>query len=162
MADDYTDCEVSGIDLSPVQTVFVPPNCTFYVGNVLEGLFFHEDKFDLIQSRAIMAGIPADGWVSYLQEVKRMLKPGGWVQLVEIDPFLKCDDGSLPEDSAMKFYTSVISEVVERKNGCLCAGLGLKQPEFLKEAGFINIKENHKRAPTGWAEGMISSRHHLH
>lgn len=100
-----------------------------------------------------MAGIPGHAWVLFSSEILRLLKPGGWVQLVEIDPFPKCDDGSLPEDSAVRVYASVISEVVEGKHGCVCSGLGSKQVGFLREAGFVNITEKHKKAPTGWTEG---------
>jgi len=41
-------------------------------------------------------------WPAYLQEIYRILKPGnGWAQCGEMDPMVRCDDGSVPADAAL-------------------------------------------------------------
>ena len=48
-----------------------------------------------------MAGVTTEQWPVYMKEVYRILKPGnGWVQCSE-PSLLECDDGSVPEDSAL-------------------------------------------------------------
>src|ERR1700719_140566 len=72
-----------GVDISPIQPVYVPGNCSFYLENALNGLSFHDQKFDLVQSRCLGAGIPDRNWRSYFREIWRVTKPGGWVQWIE-------------------------------------------------------------------------------
>src|SRR5438046_8327707 len=61
VADTYNG-KVYGVDISPIQDNLVPGNCVFYLGNVLEGLHFEDQEFDLVQSRCIGAGIPDNQW----------------------------------------------------------------------------------------------------
>jgi trans-aconitate methyltransferase len=55
-ADEHPSVTVLGIDLSPIQPVNVPVNCSFRVGN-LELDWAPEEKFDLIHSRAMVGAI---------------------------------------------------------------------------------------------------------
>src|ERR1700686_1222245 len=77
VAEEYPHSQVYGIDLSPVQPMYVPENCDFGLENILNGSFFHDQKFDLIQSRMMFHGIADIQWPSYLAEIYRMTKPGG-------------------------------------------------------------------------------------
>src|ERR1700732_2863099 len=77
VAEDYPCSQVYGIDISPVQPAYVPYNCDFWLENVLNGSCFHDEKFDLIQSRMMVAGIPDWRWGKYVKEIWRMTKPGG-------------------------------------------------------------------------------------
>lgn len=154
VADEFPDAQVHGIDISPIQPHLVPPNCTFYVADILEGLWFQDKHFDFIHSRDIHSGIPGGNWVVYLRELFRLLKPGGWVQLVEMDPWPCCDDGTLSEDSAWITYLIAMKEMLERRR-VEVFGLGNNLRGYVEEAGFMNITEQHKKCPLGkWTKSI--------
>jgi SAM-dependent methyltransferase len=55
-ADEHPETEVLGIDLSPIQPAFLPPNVTFVVDD-LEQEWSFDDKFDFIYMRMLSASI---------------------------------------------------------------------------------------------------------
>ena len=57
------------------------------------------ETFDLINSRLLAEGINAARWSSYVRDLKHLLKPGGWLQMVEIQYPFQSYNGSLPEQS---------------------------------------------------------------
>jgi ubiquinone/menaquinone biosynthesis C-methylase UbiE len=155
VADNYPQTRVYGIDISPVQPVYVPDNCCFYLENALEGLSFHDEKFGLVQSRCLGAGIPDRLWSSYIREIWRVTKPGGWVQLIEIDPVRYCDDGSMPSESALSKYEKIVEEVMKEKYQITIHGTGPKLARHAQNAGFVNINLVNNKVPLGkWNGGM--------
>lgn len=59
------------------------------------------ETFDLINSRFLAAGLDAPRWASYIRELRTMLKPGGWLQMVELAfPFVS-SSGLLTDESAL-------------------------------------------------------------
>lgn len=108
------ESQVHGIDISPIQPLLVPENCTFYQADVMEGLWFRDETFDFIHSRDIHSAILGGKWAEYLREIYRLLKPGGWVQLVELDPWPGCDDGTLKMDSAWIAYLQIMKKAFTR------------------------------------------------
>jgi hypothetical protein len=48
-----------------------------------------------------MISIKRPQWIHYMKEAYRVLKPGvGWIQCCEFNPYLKCDDDSIPPTAA--------------------------------------------------------------
>ena len=46
MAAEFPDCELIGIDVSPIQpSTILPPNIQFELMNVLEGSYYRIDKY---------------------------------------------------------------------------------------------------------------------
>jgi hypothetical protein len=60
-----------------------PTNYIFSVGNILEGLPFAPGSFDIVHQRLLITAIPRDRWPSIIQELVRVTRPGGWVELAE-------------------------------------------------------------------------------
>ncbi|CAG8472229.1 33116_t:CDS:2, partial [Racocetra persica] len=86
MANKYSKPKFIGLDIAPVQTdENKPPNTEFIQANVLERLPFDDNTFDFIFQRFLLSGIPLDKWVSVINELVRVLKPGGYLELVEND-----------------------------------------------------------------------------
>lgn len=54
-------------------------------GNFLERLPFESGHFDFIRLCCLGMGVPEDEWQDLLQEVSRVLKPGGIVEIIEED-----------------------------------------------------------------------------
>ncbi|KAF4970772.1 hypothetical protein FZEAL_9975 [Fusarium zealandicum] len=95
-AEENPEVSVIGIDLSPIQTQFVPPNLSFQVDDLEEPWTF-STKFDFIYSRMMTASF-AD-WPGFFSKCYDNLSPGGWIELADIYP-ITSDDGTLKEDSA--------------------------------------------------------------
>lgn len=156
VAEEYTSSEVFGVDLAPLQDVYVPENCTFHLENVLNGSIFPDEKFDLIQSRCLGPGIPDRRWGDYIMEIWRMTKPGGWIQLVELDPIRSCDDGSMPADTPLAEYERIAVRVMRDKYGTTIHGALPKLSRHVQKAGFINIKQTDIKSPLGnWTSGTF-------
>jgi ubiquinone/menaquinone biosynthesis C-methylase UbiE len=93
MAQAFPNANVLGVDVkppaldervsSPYEADVRPPNYTFVPGNLLEGLPFGEQSFDFVHQRLLFTAIPHDRWPSVLQELTRVTRSGGWVELVD-------------------------------------------------------------------------------
>src|SRR5689334_10014737 len=66
--------ESQGSDLSPA-------NYSFVSGNILEGLPFPDASFDFVHQRLLFFAIPSDRWQFLLNELARVTRPGGWVEV---------------------------------------------------------------------------------
>lgn len=80
---EFTNAQVVGFDLEAA-----PPNTsnimTSYVqGNLLQGLPFKTSNFTYVHQRLLMGTIPATSWPFVIGELARVVRPGGWVELVE-------------------------------------------------------------------------------
>jgi len=51
-------------------------------------------------------GINADRWQQYIQDIHRVLRPGGWCQMVEIYWNAQSDNGSLTPGRAVLSHIS--------------------------------------------------------
>jgi SAM-dependent methyltransferase len=83
MCGEFPDARVIGIDLVPGKAGR-PPGYQFVKGNLLEGLPFRDDQFDLVHQRFLVAGLPLDRWRAVVADLVRTARPGGWVELVEL------------------------------------------------------------------------------
>ncbi|KIW13509.1 hypothetical protein PV08_08697 [Exophiala spinifera] len=99
-ADEHPEAVVTGIDVSPVQPVFVPPNVWFEVSDVEQPWTFSY-KFDLIFSR-MMTGAISD-WRKFVQQSFELTAPfsSRCLEVQDISFHLRSNDGSLPEGSAL-------------------------------------------------------------
>src|SRR5438552_2449608 len=134
VADDFPESLVKGVDISPVQPESVPPNCDFYLDNVLQGLAFPNITFDFVQSRAMGAGIPDICWPQYVAEIWKMMKPRGWVQFIEIKPFRHCDDQSMPPRNPLGVFERIVENVMTNVYGVTLRGLGSRLLQYLEDA----------------------------
>lgn len=63
-----------------------PPNTEFLIGDILNGLpMFADNSFDLVQMRNFASVLKTDQWIQTLTELKRVCRPGGTIQLLEVD-----------------------------------------------------------------------------
>ncbi|QGI63796.1 hypothetical protein CEK27_007767 [Fusarium fujikuroi] len=134
-ADEHPSASVIGIDLSPIQSPFVPPNLSFQVDDIEEPWTFHV-KFDFIYSRMMTASI-AD-WPGFFAKAYDNLNPGGWIELADIYP-ITSDDGTLAKDSATHEWvtrlldgTKMIGRPFDGAN---------KYKEQLEAQGFQNVQQ---------------------
>ena len=85
MARDYPRSKFTGIDISEAfPTEIKPPNCSFQVHNVNESLPFPPNHFDFVFQRLLVLGIREDDWDNVINHYVTVLKPGGWIELLEL------------------------------------------------------------------------------
>ncbi|HLX39599.1 MAG TPA: methyltransferase domain-containing protein [Ktedonobacteraceae bacterium] len=88
MAQEFPQAELNGFDFSlPVagETLF-PPHSHFHAGNMLNGLPFEDSFFDFVHQRHFIFTIPQLSWQQLVNELVRVTRRGGWVELIELNP----------------------------------------------------------------------------
>ncbi|KAJ3285771.1 hypothetical protein HDU79_007083 [Rhizoclosmatium sp. JEL0117] len=55
------------------------------VADVVKGLPYEDNTFDYVHQRILISGIKVDEWPGVVAELVRVTKPGGWIELVELD-----------------------------------------------------------------------------
>lgn len=110
IAQTFPLARVYGIDLEPPQTISLaapaisaPDNYHFIQGNVLKGLPFPDNMFDFVHQRLLFLGVPQNSWPAVINELLRVTRPGGWVEIYEAD-ILFPDVG--PATSELNSWTS--------------------------------------------------------
>lgn len=152
-ADSHPDCDVVGLDLSPIQPDVVPPNLSFIVDDATKVWAFGT-PFDYVHTRAIASGIR--DWPSLVEQAFQNLKPGGWLEMQEFHLPFMCDDGSLPPDSTLAKFTVEQFEAIE-KTGVRIGRqtMQVDLPKIITDAGFIHLDTAHSKWPIGpWAKGQ--------
>ena len=84
-------------------------------------------------------------WAEYLKRIYKFTKPGGWVQLVEHDLILHCDDDTLSGASHLQVYMRAISSALEQMGKD--PKVSQKLAKYAQDAGFVIVKEEALRTP---------------
>ncbi|KAK3680938.1 hypothetical protein LTR37_021024 [Vermiconidia calcicola] len=113
------------------------------------------ESFDLINSRFLTEGINTDRWSSYIRELKELLKPGGWLQMAEVQLHFQSSNGRLRDDSNLARWWQWYSYTLPLmgKNPRVGRELG----RLLGSAGLRNVRSHSFDLPIGgWNPGMPS------
>ncbi|GAB1317164.1 Methyltransferase [Madurella fahalii] len=135
-ADDHPESHVIGVDLSPIQPGFVPPNVAFYVDD-LEDEWTFNDPFDFIYGR-MLAGALTD-WPRFMHRCFENLAPGGWLELADITFPTLSDDGTLADSSALSQWNKHVIEAGHMLGHSIECAKHYKQQMI--DAGFVNVQE---------------------
>ncbi|EWZ47505.1 hypothetical protein BFJ63_vAg12450 [Fusarium oxysporum f. sp. narcissi] len=141
MGDEYPSAEVIGIDLSPIQPPWVPPNVRFLVDDAEAPWLYSENSIDLVHLRNMSTAIK--DWPALLGA----LKPGGWIELPEFRWVYGCDDGTLRPDFTPPQMVANIRAALAKSGIEMHAAE--KNPDRLHDAGFVNICHEIKKVPVG-------------
>ncbi|CAG8742922.1 2893_t:CDS:2, partial [Dentiscutata erythropus] len=149
IAQDFPDANVYGVDISSTFPVSIKPkNCHFQTCNITEGLPFKDEEFDYIFMRYMIFALKDHQWTYVLNEIKRILKPGGVFECVDRDvlPFRAGKTiTAFVEKSQTKLY----------KQREIDIRFIIKLEPILKEMGFQNVTCSHKHIPFGNWGGKI-------
>ncbi|CAG8675503.1 26090_t:CDS:2 [Dentiscutata erythropus] len=134
---EYPLIEVVELDVSPYQTKQIKPkNFTFVKANATEGLPFDDNTFDFIFQRYLTAAVPKEKWPYLINELVRVLKPGGFLELSEFSSLF--DTGPVNQ---RLWYTAV--RVLEEKG--VDFSTYQKLEEYAQNQGQLeNIKKEDK------------------
>lgn len=135
-ADDHPESQVIGVDLSPVQPSFVPPNLVFEIDDLEEPWTF-SFKFNYIHSK-MMAGAFQD-WKRFYQQSYDFLEPGGYFEILDIVFPLRSDDNTLNPDHALYEWSELMIEATNKAGRPLRAATTCAND--LREIGFVDVVE---------------------
>lgn len=106
------------------------------------------DKFDLIHQRLLFGGIHSSEWPIALSEIHRVLKPGGGVQLLELDFSHIVSAGP-----ATRRLQSLFIDVFNKRG--LLYDCSSRLPELLDQAKFVDVRSEKRYLMAGKAWGKI-------
>ncbi|KLO06586.1 S-adenosyl-L-methionine-dependent methyltransferase [Schizopora paradoxa] len=141
--------EVHALDIS--DTNFAPDhpnNVHFSVASVTSLPSGWADKFDFVNQRYLVGALLAKEWPVVLSEFYRVLKPGGAVQLIEIDlrsPTPETPISVQTRDAKWKAFDTL----------GLDYGVAGNLAKLLESAGFVEVVDEIRRLPLGKTWGEI-------
>ncbi|KAH7316773.1 S-adenosyl-L-methionine-dependent methyltransferase [Stachybotrys elegans] len=141
--DGHPDAEVIGVDLSPIQPSFVPPNCRFEIDD-LEEEWTWSVKFDFIMCR-MMLGSFAD-FPRIVQKAYDNLEPGGWLEIQDLAIPARCDDETLAPDSYLMSWSNYILQAAANAGRPVFPVT--EYVNYMKDAGFEEVVEVRRKWPT--------------
>ncbi|EKJ68900.1 hypothetical protein FPSE_10926 [Fusarium pseudograminearum CS3096] len=143
MAEEFTSAEVIGTDVAPTQPGWVPPNCHFEVDDIERIWTWREESFDFIFSRDLLLAIR--DWPALIDQTYTHLQPGGWVEFQAIVGVLGCDDDSIPEDSYLRKFSTMMEQGSSKFGACLTDPM--KWKGWFEERGYTNVTERVFKLP---------------
>ncbi|WQF89316.1 Putative S-adenosyl-L-methionine-dependent methyltransferase superfamily [Colletotrichum destructivum] len=148
-ADQHPDAEVIGTDISPIQPGWVPANLRFIIDDCLLGWTWPEDHFDFIHLRQLYGSIP--DWVDLYRSAYRHLRPGGWVQNLEINAGIHSDHVDYPPDHIFHEWGRVFDEGGRKTGRSFTVAQGHTMRDNMEAAGFVDVVEKKAKLPIhGW------------
>ncbi|KAM0715433.1 hypothetical protein Q7P37_008931 [Cladosporium fusiforme] len=147
MADQIPNAHVIGIDLSPIQPSYKPPNLEFQIMDADETWIGFEQHFDLIHTQC-MNGVSIRSWEFFYHQAFTSLIPEGWVENQEVEFHFECDEANLPGDSPYVRWAELWNKGLQ-KFGMTSRCNPDHMKEQLEKAGFINVRYQCYRLPVG-------------
>ncbi|KAI6088454.1 S-adenosyl-L-methionine-dependent methyltransferase [Hypoxylon rubiginosum] len=147
IGDKYPSANVLGIDLSPIQPQWVPPNVRFMVDDVESPWLHPKNHFDYIHSRHTIMAIK--DWDKLLKTSFDHLRPGGWTELQEIHHFPFSSNNSLTENHPVAQYWKYVDQGLEN------LGVNFKFSDegriasMMRQCGYVNVTEKVFHIPIG-------------
>ncbi|RSL83727.1 hypothetical protein CEP52_016645 [Fusarium oligoseptatum] len=144
-ADMHPSADVLGVDLSPIQPNYVPPNCRFEVDDINQEWTYANDHFDFVHIRAMLGCIP--DWTELFEKTFKHTQPGGWIESVELGGAAKSDDDTLKSNSPLYTWIDIFT-----KMGSLTGKPFFwddNMVESARKAGFVNVTGRKIKVPIG-------------
>ncbi|KAI1401491.1 S-adenosyl-L-methionine-dependent methyltransferase [Hypoxylon fuscum] len=147
MGDAYPGANVLGVDLSPIQPQWVPPNVRFMVDDVESDWLHPKNHFDYIHSRHTIMAIK--DWDQLLRTSYEHLKPGGWMELQEIHHFPMSGNCTLRADHPVAQYWKYVDEGLENLGINLRFSDEGRIASMMRQCGYVNVTERIFHIPIG-------------
>lgn len=148
LGDELPLAEIVGIDLSPTQSSWVPPNVKFEVDDCEEPWTFQQ-PFDFIHSRYMAAAIK--DWPKLARQCFEHTTPGGYCEFQDFDLQYYSEDGSMtPEAPITDWVNTLLKASRDFGND---PHPGSKLGGWLEDAGFVDVRAEKFLVPIGpWAK----------
>ncbi|KAK1997743.1 methyltransferase domain-containing protein [Colletotrichum falcatum] len=146
-ADEFPSANVIGIDVSPIQPPWVPPNCRFQIDDFEKDWTFNTE-FDFIHARNLegcIADLPG-----LLGQCFTFTRPSGWLEILEFDIEVRSQTlGELDDDHIFKRWHQhmlVSSTQMGKPHGNV---VDRKLTKAIIEAGYVDVVERKWPIPIG-------------
>jgi SAM-dependent methyltransferase len=147
---EFPAAQVVGFDLQPSKRPW-PPAYRCVRGNLLHGLPFADDRFDFVHQRALISGIPVRSWPSACRDLVRVVRPGGWVELVECPPWFE-SSGPVTSRLCEMLQRLLLARGLDSTGGVVAA-----LDDHLDRSGLVDIRKRALDLPVGeWGERVGS------
>ncbi|SMQ51063.1 unnamed protein product [Zymoseptoria tritici ST99CH_1A5] len=109
------------------------------------GGFLTPERFNLVNSRLLVDGINAARWQFFVRDMKAVLRPGGWLQMMEVHPLWQSSSGhDLPFlHRWSERYMSMLTRMGKDPR------IGSKLSLYMTECGFQNVHASIEQLPVG-------------
>ena len=146
----FPDAIVIGLDLEPSK-LERPANYRFIIGNVLSGLPFADDRFDFVHQRLLQSGVPLASWSGVVSELVRVTRPGGWIELVEVENHMK---GGGPATTRL---LELLLELAGSRGLDRSEVLFRQLDQYLRDGGLVDVRRRDVDVPLGEWGGRVGS-----
>ncbi|KXX78888.1 Malonyl-[acyl-carrier protein] O-methyltransferase [Madurella mycetomatis] len=144
----FPSATITGVDLSPIQPHWVPPNVEFIVDDI-EDEWVHDKDYDFVHLRFVNTVIKNNA--ALFDKILQNLKPGGWVEIQDIYPKASSDDGTVPPDYPLNKFYSTLGGILQERYG-FDFWVVHQLPELLQRLGYVNVQKKVFHMPVGaWA-----------
>lgn len=118
-----------------------PANYRFVRANILEGLPFPDAAFDFVHQRLLFFAIPTDRWQFVVNELMRVTRPGGWVEIVEghygYEPM-----GPAAQQISDAMLPAMLQRGIDPRRSA-------ELEQFLRDAGLQQVQQRTVKLPVG-------------
>jgi len=147
-ANQFPSAQVLGTDISPIQSTTPVANYKFEIDDAEEDWTFPANSFDYIHIRGLSGCIRS--WPKLYAQCYRSLKPGGYIEHMEVAPFCFLEGGD-ELDESMKCWLEHAWDAFGRVERDIF--IYMKIALFMREQGFGDVTERYQQWPVGpWPE----------
>jgi SAM-dependent methyltransferase len=151
MAQAFPEANVIGLDIfdAPIEAngSIKPSNYQFVMADALKGLPFSSYQFDFVHQRSFGYAVASTGWHQVVNELVRVTRPGGIVELVEPDCIFQ---------NAGPSCTQLQNWIITACQKCGIDPTEIRQIEtYLRVVRLINIKAEVVSLPIGQWGGRL-------
>jgi len=145
-----------GVDLQTRLVPLNPPaNTHFLQGSLLDLPRDWTDRFALVNQRLLVAALSQDDWKKAVSEIYRVLKPGGWAQILEVSGRLFVPEGET--DGHADAFNNIAGQI--RAGRGIVGDCFEDIPDLLRGQGFLNVAVvEERRVPMGNRHGQVGER----
>lgn len=146
--DEHREAHVIGIDLSPIQPTWINPNVEFLVQDAEDEYRDDNCRFDFIHARMIFTCF-IEGHRGFIERSFRNLKPGGYLEIQD-EVFRPTTTKEYGKSALNDWRRELI--IAAKKLGYNWDD-ALMYEQYMKDAGFVEIKTKFIKVPIGgWQE----------
>ncbi|KAH6711596.1 S-adenosyl-L-methionine-dependent methyltransferase [Leptodontidium sp. MPI-SDFR-AT-0119] len=145
MGDKYPSAQVQGIDLSPIQPPFVPPNVKFVIDDIEDDWLYPLDHFDYIHCRHVTQTIK--NRPRLMDQAFKHTKPGGYLEFQEVVFYTFCDDDSMTDPYPFRVFMDNLNVGLAKLGGDNLNAL--KLADEMRQAGFVDVQDVALKIPLG-------------
>ena len=148
-SDRYQDAIVHGTDLSPIQPKFVPSNCEFFIDDSQDEWMYPPNHLDFVHIRGLFGSI--SDWPALYKQAYGHLKPGGYIEHIEISIDVKSDDATVKPDNPLVTLSDFFTTAGRITGQTFRISDHMKQD--IQDAGFVSVIKKVYTAPIGgWSK----------